>query len=273
MDELNFQKYGEYQPTSFDSSENYIGEKKGDLKDWLVCNIGKNRDSGLLDQSNFDSFLKELSVEPEGKNWKVLRFGHWACGWYEIVLVKPNTKSFELADNLLEQIKDYPVLNEEHHSSLESEALEDFINNEIQACRNLFLDDVALKDIIEDLPELEIINAMYSIDPEYENDWPYIDIKENKELIKEHLLNSEDVEIDELSSRSAHGSNMVLSFIAEHEANIIGPEKSLMDKILSRLDLFTNSEAFLDQDIKLLMNDKVWTVFCDSFGIKAVSIC
>ena len=80
------QRYQEYQPTEFDPK----GKALEDHQDWYVSNIGLNRDSNLLDQSNFTCFTQALKdIEPEGNHWQIHRFGHWAVGWFEILILNP----------------------------------------------------------------------------------------------------------------------------------------------------------------------------------------
>ena len=75
---------------------------------------GRNRDSDLLEESNFACALKELGGE--GENVEVHRFGHWASGWFEILIVNPNTEAAKEALRLEEKLNNYPVLDEDDFS-------------------------------------------------------------------------------------------------------------------------------------------------------------
>jgi len=84
------QTYSEYAPTSFD----HKGLLLPDRQDWLVL-IGRNRDSECLVNSNFDCALAQLGGESD--HVEVHNFGHWACGWLEIIIVKPDRPEAKIA--------------------------------------------------------------------------------------------------------------------------------------------------------------------------------
>lgn len=70
-----------------------------------------------------------MGVHPPGsvfredgrKDYEVHRFGHWACGWLEIILVRPGTPCAQEAEECENALADYPVLNDSDHSELEHE--------------------------------------------------------------------------------------------------------------------------------------------------------
>lgn len=95
-------------PTNLDSLSNYMGETP---EGSLLVLLGRNRESDLLSESNWDTALKRLGGESE--TVEIHRFGHWVCGWFEYLCVKENTKSHELALEIEKEIEDYPVLDEE----------------------------------------------------------------------------------------------------------------------------------------------------------------
>ena len=109
------QTYGEYAPTSFDTK----GLALDDQQNWLVV-IGRNRDSDHLAQSNFDCALKALGGESD--DVEVHRFGHWACGWLEIIIVRPDTDAANEATEIESCLADYPLLDENDLSKREYEA-------------------------------------------------------------------------------------------------------------------------------------------------------
>lgn len=106
--------YKEYSPTEFDTK----GLNLPDQQDWLVLPVIRTRDSDALEESNFRAVL---SIIPEGENTEIHRFNHWACGWFEIIIVKPNTKEHEEAIKIEERLENYPVLDEFLWSELELE--------------------------------------------------------------------------------------------------------------------------------------------------------
>lgn len=82
----------------------------GDREDWLV-GLGHNRDSNDLEESNFEVFLHGLGGESD--TVAVERFGHWGCGWIEVVLIKPGAEDkIEAAEEMLAALEDYPVLDD-----------------------------------------------------------------------------------------------------------------------------------------------------------------
>ena len=45
----------------------------------------KTRDSNLLEESNFQQITEIL-----GNYAEIYRFNHWACGYFELILISPN---------------------------------------------------------------------------------------------------------------------------------------------------------------------------------------
>lgn len=123
-------------PTPFDSSENYIGTQLTEY----VSILGQNRDSDALTRSNFESMLEALGGENEDAGVEVHRFGHWACGWYELILIRADSvDKLELARVQLNRLDNYPVLDEYHWSQLESDEASEFIeSNMSEFTRTLF---------------------------------------------------------------------------------------------------------------------------------------
>jgi hypothetical protein len=112
-DVANLPTYRTWKPTGFDTPGLGLEERQ----DWLVGPCSRNRDSEALTRSNWDVFERELdAVDPTG--YEVHRFGHWANGWFEIVLVKPDSKAYERACELACFLADYPILDESHYSNL-----------------------------------------------------------------------------------------------------------------------------------------------------------
>ena len=101
-------------PSGFDSLENYMGETEfGPLHTLLT----RNRESDTLTESNWVCALEMLGGESESV--VIHRFGHWACGWYEVLAVAKGSPAFAIAEDIEKQIEAYPVLNEDHWSQAE----------------------------------------------------------------------------------------------------------------------------------------------------------
>lgn len=112
-----------FNPSNFDSRSNYIGEIPNNS---LLVVLSRNRDSDLLDQSNWEVAIKRLK---DSENVEIVRFGHWACGWIEYLCVTEGTKEANVGEEIEEQLDNYPILDEEHFSELEQkEANEVWVN-------------------------------------------------------------------------------------------------------------------------------------------------
>lgn len=98
-----------------------------DKPDWIVV-VGRNRDSEMLDESNFEAALERLGGE--GKNVAVERFGHWGCGWFELLLVNPKSKKHvKIAFEIHNDLQDYPLLDESDFCERESEYQSEYAEN------------------------------------------------------------------------------------------------------------------------------------------------
>ena len=87
---------------------------------WWIMPVKRSRDGSALDESNFRCMLRELGGESE--HVEVHRFGHFACGWYEILLINDeNEELFKKAINIACALTNYPVVDEEDFSELELE--------------------------------------------------------------------------------------------------------------------------------------------------------
>jgi len=110
--------------------DNYIGET---IEDNFLILLGQNRDSDCLTRSNFQSALIALGGESE--QVLIHRFGHWACGWFEYLVIDSDNKDLlKQAQTIESDLDDYPVLDEEHWSELEQneaqEIWKDCYNNQ-----------------------------------------------------------------------------------------------------------------------------------------------
>ncbi|MEK6880567.1 MAG: hypothetical protein AABY22_13200 [Nanoarchaeota archaeon] len=102
------------QKGGIDNFNNYLGPSQDYWCDWFIV-LGQNRDSNILDQSNFDCVLKHLGGEKE--NVEVRRFNHWGCGWFEIILVKPESEECKLAEKIKQDLENYPLFDEQDYSN------------------------------------------------------------------------------------------------------------------------------------------------------------
>ena len=111
--------YKNFKPSPFDSHISIRYEEGGSREEWLVCPCFRNRDSNCLDESNFACALEIL--EGESETVEVHRFGHWASGWFEIILIDPASPAAKVGEEIEASLEDYVILNEDHFSELEHE--------------------------------------------------------------------------------------------------------------------------------------------------------
>ena len=103
-------------------SKNYIGET---YFDYYVL-LSRNRDSGLVEESNFQSALKMLNGESD--TVKVIRFSHWLCGWIEVILIHESDKvSVDKGNEIEESLESYPILDEDDFYEREKERREEIL--------------------------------------------------------------------------------------------------------------------------------------------------
>ena len=112
--------YSHHTPTAFD---NHISIE--DRENWLVAPCTRNRDSDVFTRANFEAQLSWLNKK--NCEFEVHSFGHWACGWYEIVLVHPSHA--EIVEEIEGSIEDYPVLDEDLYSSMQYNEAQDLWYN------------------------------------------------------------------------------------------------------------------------------------------------
>ena len=98
--------YSQFAPTGFDN----CGLGMPDRQSWLVVPCGRNRDSDCLAESNWLAALSRLGGESD--TVEIHRFGHWACGWFEIMIVQPGTPAAIEAESIEDSLSNYPILDE-----------------------------------------------------------------------------------------------------------------------------------------------------------------
>lgn len=102
----------------------YIGEV---WPDYYSAGVGQSRDSDALERANFKAMLDSLGGEASDDETgdplvTIVRESHWAVGWVEwIAIHESNTTALEIADNEMERLANYPVLDEELYSQIEDD--------------------------------------------------------------------------------------------------------------------------------------------------------
>lgn len=104
--------YSTWRPTGADASGLALEERQG----WLVLPVIKTRDSGALERANFDAALASL---PKGEDHETHEFGHWACGWFTIIIVRPGSLAADIAADIEAALSDYPILSDSLFSEYE----------------------------------------------------------------------------------------------------------------------------------------------------------
>lgn len=265
----SLQTFGEFQPTQFDRKG-----KGADFenRDWLVSSIQLNRDSGLIEKSNWLTFIDDLgALEPEGgHHWEIHRFGHWACGWFEIVVLNPNSRDSRVLDQALKlesALQEYPILSEDRLQRLQLESFNDWVDDMgVSEVYNKIENDDVLSPFQDKFKNSDIIEALNECEWTYSDDGgPYVDIDEHWPFIKNQLLN--EFEFETLSP-PCNGSNQVFYFVQSFYKDIIGADQETLNDIFIGKDLYRNSEKILENfnDLKVIIEDKVWNCFQDPSG-------
>ncbi len=103
------QTYKQFRPTGFDVAGLNAGMLG--IGDFLVAPVSRNRDSDVRTESNWHAALDALGGESD--TVQVHRFGHWACGWFELILIDPAAADkVAIAADLERRLADYPILDE-----------------------------------------------------------------------------------------------------------------------------------------------------------------
>ena len=119
MNDITLPKLKDWAPTGFDSRANYMGTLDYDEYHVVYC---KTRDHGaVLTQSNWDLLCEKLHAESDN-GCEVLRFGHWGCGHYDLLIVSPDSPVLQLAQEIADSLESYPILCERHYSDMMCEA-------------------------------------------------------------------------------------------------------------------------------------------------------
>lgn len=125
-------RYKNFRPTQHDSS----GLGVPQYQEWFVGPCSVTRDSHALEISNFETLKKAIrKADPHGTDHDTPRFGHWGPGWFEIILVRPESEAYRVALACEDALQNYPVLDEMDLSIRENEecveAWESFTKREV----------------------------------------------------------------------------------------------------------------------------------------------
>ena len=83
--------------------------------------LSRTRDSDDLTESNFAIGLEQLGGETA--TVRIVRESHWAVGWIEwIAIHKSDSVAIEKAQAMINDLNDYPILDDDDHSQREIES-------------------------------------------------------------------------------------------------------------------------------------------------------
>lgn len=114
------QSYGDFRPTGFDSA----GLGLDDRQAWFVAPCSHNRDSGILATCNWEAQLRVIkAADPSGEDYEAHSFGHWGCGWFKIMIVRPGSAAQLAAEGIACALSSYPILDDSAFSEAEDQAV------------------------------------------------------------------------------------------------------------------------------------------------------
>lgn len=162
-----------------DNYSNYGGSTEH--KDMLVL-LGRNRDSAVLTNCNFDIALEMLGGESGAV--QVHRFNHWAVGWVELILIDSTDKEkVKIAEDIECSLADYPVLDDSAFSEAEHD-------DYIQSIGNWAFSDACRMLGFEDSSSLKESNAKRIHNACLESFYHYGEAYLDEKIIKKHVKES-----------------------------------------------------------------------------------
>lgn len=138
-------------------ADNYIGE---DLSEYYVV-VTQHYNSDLWEKSNFIIASERLGGENPPKVI-IGHFSHWMTRWIEVLLVHESAEEeIAIATDIVNELHEYPILNEDHYDKLRAPILEqtiEEIRRDVQndlddgktECRMWDIDLTLSKDEIEE---------------------------------------------------------------------------------------------------------------------------
>jgi hypothetical protein len=169
--------YSEFAPTGFDRHINIDDDDGDSREDWIVAPVGIDRDTACaITLSNWQCCIDDL--ESSDIEYEIHRFGHWANGWFEILLIKPTERGAAWIYDTERAIADYPILDEMKLSELEhdheSEAFDNWAESELNGAIESAL-DIELSDYLT-IDFLGILSERACVYWEHARDGASIDV-------------------------------------------------------------------------------------------------
>lgn len=98
------------------------GYHDDDGDELVMTGFSVNRDSGTLDRVNFECCKDSLQRAFGSDVAQVIRFGHFACGWIDYLVVqRGHEEAAKAVAALKERLEDYPVLDDDALAEAEDE--------------------------------------------------------------------------------------------------------------------------------------------------------
>lgn len=113
----------------------FIWEGRPENSEWWGLYYTHHRDSPIMDVSNAKVLKKLAAKFPEDA--QVQRHSHCLCGWIDGLVIRVYDDAGNITDvfkefhALVERLENYPILDEEDLSNMESEALYDSVRSRI----------------------------------------------------------------------------------------------------------------------------------------------
>lgn len=108
------ESYSGHRPTVWD------GHICSELDSFFIGPCSQSRNSNTLERVNFEQSSEAVLKVSQNEETEIHRFGHWACGWYELLLIHPeDTEALKVASQIAAGLEDYGVVNEEALSEAE----------------------------------------------------------------------------------------------------------------------------------------------------------
>lgn len=105
MDQLKNFALTKYDTSGLGSPEEYA--------DWYVVPTPRTRGSDCIEESNFAAACQMLSgVDPTEADHTTIVLRHWAVGWIEIIIVRPDSHALHTALLIESKLEVYPILDE-----------------------------------------------------------------------------------------------------------------------------------------------------------------
>ena len=113
----------------WENPDNYFGHNP--VGDYVI--YSRNRDSSILENTNYELILAQLEGEAEKypdieKPVYDFRASHWGCGWIEYIIVNKDAPQsiLDLAEETLSALADYPVVSDDMYSENQYTAIYEY---------------------------------------------------------------------------------------------------------------------------------------------------